>query len=72
MVLPLIWIKGDKYHIKTECGQYYVAKGYINDTAKYVPYFIAEGKPSAMLSNAVDSADTAKTVCETHNKIRKK
>lgn len=65
----LDWQVVDKYVAASKCGNYRLIKGYINNTVRYVPYYLDPDKPQ-LLSNGLVTVEAAKMVCETHNKTR--
>ena len=66
----LTWRQIDKYHIVSGCGEYRIAKAFMPDHRKYIPYRVAKETAPTMLSNGVYTVDAAKYVCETDKKRR--
>jgi hypothetical protein len=75
MVYTITWRQCDKYHIKSESGDYAIAKAFFPNKSdgtpnnRYIPYFI-NGDEKRILSNGLVTVEAAKTVCEIHKKTR--
>ena len=66
----LTWRQVDKYHVVSGCGEYKIAKAFLPDGARYLPYRMDTDKRSTLLSNALKTPEAAKTICETDKKRR--
>ena len=66
----LTWRQVDKYHVVSGCGEYKIAKAFLPDGARYLPYRMDTDKRSVLLSNALKTPEAAKTICETDKKRR--
>ena len=66
----LTWRQVDKYHVVSGCGEYKIAKAFLPDGSRYLPYRIDSDKRAVLLSNALKTPEAAKTICETDKKRR--
>jgi len=66
----LTWRQVDKYHIVSGCGEYRIAKAFMPDKRKYIPYRIAKESAPTILSNGLITVEAAKNICETDKKRR--
>jgi hypothetical protein len=66
----LTWRQVDKYHVVSGCGEYRIAKAFLPDGPRYLSYRIDSDKRSVLLSNALQTPEAAKTICETDKKRR--
>jgi hypothetical protein len=69
-VTTLTWRQVDKYHIVSADGEYKIAKAFLPDGPRYLPYRIDPDKRAVLLSNALKTPEAAKTICETDKKRR--
>ncbi len=63
----MIWLEGDRYHIRSKCGRYTVAKNLIDGAARYIAFFLTPKQPSKEIG-AGSTAGICKSICETHER----
>lgn len=67
----VVWVVGDRWHIKTDCGFYTVSRATVSGEARYSSWFRPKGNESRKLDwpillGTFHKPDEAQQCCENH------
>ena len=68
----MTWTINGKWQCRSDDGLYTIVKSIVDGKPRYVPYQTANQEKPVVLSNGLFTVEAAKTVCETHKKIKDK
>jgi hypothetical protein len=68
----MTWTVNGKWQCRSDDDQYTIVKSIVAGKPRYVPYYVADPSAPVILSNGVYTVEAAKTICETHKKMKGK
>jgi hypothetical protein len=68
----MTWTVNGKWQCRSDDDQYTIVKNIINGTPRYMPYYTQDPNKPVSLSVGLMTVEAAKTVCETHKKMKEK
>jgi hypothetical protein len=66
------WTVNGKWQCRSDDDQYTIVKSIVAGKPRYVPYYVTDQNAPVILSNGVFTVEAAKTICETHKKMKEK
>lgn len=68
----MTWTVKGKWQCRSDDGAYSIVKSIVAGKPRYVPYYVVDQTQPVILSNGVVTVEAAKTICETHKKMKEK